>query len=455
MLPKRFVVAVWVAITLGGSLISVVSEIMDDRHAIRLDPLVKSALSVLVQRTAAALADGAPAQQWLPGRVAEDAFDEPFRIVVLDGQDRVVGAAGASTADAAALARLGARSRRSGHLETESAGQLLLAALAAETPDGEHYVVAAASPDATHFVGTPFEELVVRHLAIMVLTTFACLALSRYSKQPVVTVRHVSRRLANGDLSIRVPAAFSTRSDELGDMVREFNAMADRIQAIIDAQTQMLHDVSHEVRSPLARLQIAVDLARRHTQEFSPLDRIEIEVGRIDTLVADLLTYGSVLGAFDRTLDGPVRIADLMREVTADARYEAACRRVTVLSLRNDECLVIGCDDLLRSAFENVLRNAVKYTDEGTTVAVSLQRNAARVVAAIRDHGPGVPPGELERIFDPFHRLDNARRRNTGGAGLGLAIARRIVTTHHGVVRAFNHPDSGLCVEIDLPLAPD
>ena len=455
MFATRFIVVVWVTITLGGVLISAISEILDDRHAVGLDPLIRSALSVLVQRGAAELVDGAPAaQQWALQRVAGDAFDEPFRLVVLDAQDQVVAAAGASPTTAEALARLGARARRSGRLETATAGEMLLAAQAAEAPDGESYVVAAASPQGKQFVDTPLRELAVRHGAIVALTTFACFVLSRYSKRPVVSVRRVSRRLANGDLSIRVPTAFTKRSDQLGAMVRDFNTMADRIEAIIDAQTQMLRDVSHEVRSPLARLQVAVGLARRHTQDSRVLDRIETEVGRIDSLIGDLLTYGGVLAEYERALEDPVRVADLMRAVTADARYEAASRRIVVQTLHNDECLVTGSDDLLRSAFENVLRNAVKYAADGTTVEVSLRRRAARVLASFRDHGPGVPPSELKRIFEPFYRLDQARQRDTGGTGLGLSIAQRIVTAHRGAIRATNPPDGGLRIEIDLPLAP-
>ena len=452
MLPTRFIVVVWMAITLGGVLISAVSEILAERHALGVAPLLRSALSVLVQRGAAELVDGTPTQQLRS--VAEGALDEPFLLAVLDAQDQVVAAAGASPPTAGVLARLGARARRSGRLETASTGEMLLAAQAAEAPDGESYVVAAASPQATRFVETPTHELVVRHVAILALTTLACFVLSRYSRRPVVSVRRVSRRLANGDLSIRVPAAFTKRSDELGAMVRDFNAMADRIKAVIEAQTQMLRDVSHEVRSPLARLQVAVGLARRHTQDSPALDRIETEVGRIDRLIDDLLTYGGVLAEYERSLDDRVHVADLIRDVTADARYEAAARRIAVQTLHNDECLVTGCENLLRSAFENVLRNAVKYTADGTTVEVSLRRRAARVMASFRDQGPGVPPSELMRVFEPFYRLDPARQRDTGGTGLGLSITQRIVIAHRGAICATNPPDGGLLIEIDLPLAP-
>lgn len=452
MLPKRFIFGVWLTITLAGALISAVSEVRDNRHARDVDPLIRSALGVLVQRGAASLAEGAPARERFLRRLSDDAFGEPFGLVVLDARGRVVGAAGASSTAEAALAHLGARARRSGRLETERAGRLLLAARAAETPLGKSWVVAAASPAADRFTDTPPGELVVRHLAIIVVTGFGCLALSRYSSRPIMKVRHVSRRMAEGDFRIRLPQAYTTRKDALGGMVRDFNAMANRVQAMVESQNRMRRDVSHELRSPLARLQIAVDLARRHAAETGPLDRIETEIKRIDKFVSDLLTYDSVHGAYERALDDHVRLARLMRGVMDDVGYEAADRGVALKAQRMDECVVNGSPTLLRSALENVVRNAVRYAAEGTDVDILLRRDAARVVAVIRDRGPGVPPDALERIFEPFYRVETARSRQRGGTGLGLSIAQRIVTAHGGEIRASNHPEGGLSIEIGLPL---
>ena len=454
MLPKRFILGIWAGITLAAFLISAVSEIRDNRHARDVDPLIQSNLRVLVQLGADAVAGGDAARRRYLRDLAEGAFDEPFRLVILDARDGIVAAVGPGPAAEPVLAGLGRRARRSGRLEAESVGDLLTTALAADAPDGERYVVAARSPTAVRFTDTPPGELFVRHVAMVMLTTFACLALARYSRTPLLTVRQVSRRLAGGDLTIRVPDAFTRRSDELGQMVREFNAMADRIEALVEAQNRMLLDVSHELRSPLSRLQIALELARKQGAAPDPLERIEAESNRMTTLIGDLLTYTRMQPGYGRTLDARISVSNVVRDVVADARYEAASRRVTLHLLWMDDCTVTGSESLLRSALENVVRNAVKYTAEGTTVDISVQRRAERAVLAVRDHGPGVPPGELKKIFEPFYRVDVARQRDTGGSGLGLSIARRIVRTHDGVMRAFNERDGGLGIMIALPLCP-
>ncbi len=454
MLPKRFIVGVWAGVTLAGFLISAVAEIRDNRHAREVDPLIVGNLRVLVQLGADALAGGDAARSRFLRDLAEGAFDQPFRLVVLDARGGIVAAVGTGPTAEPALANLGRLARRSGRLETERVGDLLTTALAADAPDGERYVIAARSPAATRFTDTPPGELFVRHLAIMTLTTFACLALARYSRSPLVSVREVSRRLADGDLRIRVPVAFTRRADELGHMVREFNAMADRVEAVVETQNRMLRDVSHELRSPLSRLQIALELARKQGAAPDPLERIEAECNRMTTLIGDLLTYTRMQPGYGRTFDARISVSKVIRDVVADAGYEAAARRIALRLLRMDDCTVTGNETLLRSALDNVVRNAVKYTAESTTVTISVQRRAERVVLAVRDQGPGVPPAELEKIFDPFYRVDVARQRDTGGTGLGLSIASRIVRAHDGLMRAFNQRDGGLGIVMALPLSP-
>ena len=455
MLPTRFIVRVWIVITLAGSLISVVAEIRRKQQARDLEPFIRSNQRVLVQRGAEAVAEGDDAWRRFLRDLTGSGLEPPFRLVILDAGDGIVAGVGEGPARGPAepaLARLGRRARGSRRLEAESAGGRLATVLAVSAPDGERYVVAARSPVAAQLMDTPAGELVVRHIAIVLLTTAACVALTGYSKSPLVSVRRVSRRLAGGDLSVRVPVQFSDRTDELGHMVRDFNAMADRLEVVIETQNRMLRDISHELRSPLSRLEIAVELARRHRASPEPLDRIALETHRLATLIGDLLVYARVRTRHSPMADAEIPLPKLVREVAADAAFEAAPRGVTVCTLQVDECTVTGNEDLLRSALENVLRNAVKYTREGTTVEVSVRSRAGRVTLVVRDQGPGVPPGELERIFDPFYRTDAARQRETGGAGLGLSIASQIVRAHHGAIRAFNERDGGLGIEIVLPL---
>ena len=454
MLPKRFILGIWVCVTLAGLLISVVTEIRHDQHARRLDPFILGNLRVVVQLGADALAGGAAARRRFLEDLAEGAFGQPLRLVLLDARDGLVAEGGTGPAAEAVPAGLGRRARRSGRLETERAGDSLTIALAVDAPDGERYVVAARSPAAVRLVATPPSELFLRNVAIVLVCTFGCLTLALYSRSPLVSVRDVSRRLADGDLSIRVPVAFTRRTDELGHMVREFNAMADRVEAVVETQNRMLRDVSHELRSPLSRQQIAIELARKQGVAYEPLERIEAEALRMTMLIGDLLTYTRMQPGYGRTLDTRISVSKVVRDVVADAGYEAVSRRVTLHLLRADDCTVTGSETLLRSALENIVRNAVKYTAEGTAVNISVQRRAGRAVLAVRDHGPGVPPGELERIFDPFYRVDAARQRDTGGTGLGLSIARRIVHAHDGLIRAFNERGGGLGVVMTLPLCP-
>ena len=454
MLPRRFIVITWVAITLAATLISVVAEIRDNQHAREVDPLIWSNLRVLVQLGADALADGDAARRRFLRDVAENILDQPFRLVILDARDGIVAAVGTGPAAEPALAHLGQRARRSGRLEAESAGDLLALALAANAPDGERYVVTARSPTAARFTDTPADELVARYIAIVALTSITCIVLARHSRSPLVSVSRVSRKLARGELGVRVPAEFTRRTDELGLMVRNFNTMADRVEAVVDTQSRMLRDVSHELRSPLSRLQIAVELARTAGTPGEPLKRVSLEAERMAKLIDDLLAYTRVQSGQGETLEARVPVAKLVRDVAADARYEAGVNGITLRMLRMDECTVTGNENLLRSAVDNILRNAVKYTAEGTSVDVSVRLRSERVVMTVRDHGPGVQTSELERIFDPFYRVDVARQRETGGTGLGLSIARRIVQTHGGSIRAFNERRGGLSIVVVLPLAP-
>jgi two-component system sensor histidine kinase CpxA len=233
----------------------------------------------------------------------------------------------------------------------------------------------------------------------------------------------------------------------------------------VDSQSRLLKDVSHELRSPLARLSVALGLARqRSTPEIeNSLNRIELEADRLNQLIQRLLTISRLESGTDGLRKSTLSLRELVEQVARDAEYEnpgRGCRVTTNPESATDEFLVDGDPDLLRSAVENVVRNATRYTGEGTMVEVRLERQHAansalksgeEIVVCVRDSGPGVPNEALAKIFEPFYRIDDARNRQTGGAGLGLSIADRAIRLHGGQLRASNRKEGGLEVEIRIP----
>ena len=300
-------------------------------------------------------------------------------------------------------------------------------------------------------------------MLIAVLSSgLVCYLLTSYLTGPVVRLRAATQKLAAGDLTARAGAGLKNRRrDEIGGLVRDFDSMAERLETLVNEQNRLLNDISHELRSPLARLNVALGLARQRTgpDALGVLARIELESSRLEEMIARLLTL-SRLEAGQALLDhSAVRLGELIQEIVKDADFEAQSRHCHVRCSIVQESEVTGSPSLLRSAIENVIRNAMRYTREGTDVEVSLGREAAAEgeMALIRvcDHGPGVPEAALDKLFRPFFRVDDARVRETGGTGLGLAITDRAVRLHGGSARAANQPDGGLCVEIRLPVQPE
>jgi len=233
--------------------------------------------------------------------------------------------------------------------------------------------------------------------------------------------------------------------------------MADRIEHLVTAQRHLLSDVSHALRSPLARLNVALGLARRHSAPAASehLDRIELETDRLNTLIGQLLMMARVDSGVDIERQVVFDLAAVVDEVAMDADYEARERRCTVQVEHRRDCLVEGAPDLLRSAVENVVRNAVRHTADGTTVEVSMDRvhgDQPRVVIEVRDHGPGVSDDVLERLFVPFYRGANGATESLDGSGLGLAITKRIFDVHGGTATAANAAGGGFIVTLELPL---
>jgi len=229
--------------------------------------------------------------------------------------------------------------------------------------------------------------------------------------------------------------------------------MAGRLENLVGSQRRLLRDVSHELRSPLARLTVALQLARDREglRAAEALDRIERETGRLDDLIGQLLLLERLEARAPDTEAVDFDLTALLNEVVDDASFEASATERAVEVEAVSSCPMRGYPALIRSALDNVLRNAVRHTAEETPVEVSIDCGEASAEVSIRDHGSGVPEEHLETLFEPFSRVADARERSTGGAGLGLAIARRAIEVHDGTVTARNHPDGGLEVVITLP----
>lgn len=284
-------------------------------------------------------------------------------------------------------------------------------------------------------------------VSLLIVGAALCWFFAQYITAPVTHLRALTHRFSQGDLGARVtmPAVLERR-DEIGQLARDFNQMAGRIESLMQAQRRLIGDVSHELRSPITRLSLAVGLMRQRGShgDATSLARMTREVERLNALIEQLLTL-SRLEHLDRP--GPSESFDLgavVREVVSDADFEAGSAGVSVRMTQCDEYMMHGSPDLVRSAIENVVRNAVRYTGPQTEVSVSLTRTSDGGAVTVRDHGPGVPEPELSHIFEPFYRVDAARDRHTGGAGLGLAITARIMKLHGGAVSAANVEPHGL-----------
>lgn len=332
------------------------------------------------------------------------------------------------------------------HPETAlSARQLTLA-------DGKRYVLIVRweRPRMTPFFGeSPLRYF--RYGALLLTALLLCWALARYMSSPIGKLRKATQRLADGDLTARVADNIGNRRDEISALAQDFDVMAERIESLILSQKRLSRDVSHELRSPLARMNVALEIAKKKANdETTPvLERIEGESHRLNEMISRLLTL-SRLETGERDFDKrELNLKSLVEQVAADADFEATAKNRSVNVAKADDCRIIGSEELVQSAVENVLRNAVRYTREGTVVDVSLSANNGKAVVSITDHGGGVPLDELDNLFRPFYRVGEARDRGSGGTGLGLAIAEQAIKVHNGTITARNEND-GLVVEIVL-----
>ncbi|MEO5858956.1 MAG: ATP-binding protein [Pyrinomonadaceae bacterium] len=318
--------------------------------------------------------------------------------------------------------------------------------------NGERYVLIVRweRPRFTPFFGdSPLRY--VRYAGLLFAALILCWLLAKYLASPIGKLRKATQRFADGDLSTRVADKLGRRRDELASLAKDFDLMAERIEGLVTSQQRLSRDVSHELRSPLARMNVALEIAKQKSNgdTSTVFQRIESESQRLNDMISRLLTLSKLESGskdFDRR---ELNLRSLVEQVAADADFEANAKSRSVKVVRADDCRVTGSDSLIRSAVENVLRNAIRYTKEGTAVEVSLTNNNGKATIRIVDHGEGVPEAELANLFRPFYRVGEARDRGSGGTGLGLAIAQQAILAHDGKINAKNEGD-GLAVEIVL-----
>jgi len=413
------------------------------RDLTQVGPNAQRAAEIYEQSGAAALTSALQATEKSSG-VSATFFDENGR--ELSGRTAPAGAG-----------ELIARAAESREIEFNFAGRETIVARPVVSSKGQRYMYVAHIPRPTFQQG--LQPQLLRLLVILVIGGMFCFWLARYLTTPLLKLRTTTNELAEGNLGARVAAKLTKRRDEVGQLGRDFNGMAERLESMVKAQQRLLGDISHELRSPLARLGVALGLARQRSgvEANGALDRIERESDSLNEMISQLLELTRLESGTDVRKRTTIDLSSLVRDVAEDADYEAHSVNRSVQVVWTERCTISGIEELLRSAVENVVRNAVRFTPEGTAVEVALQRQNGDgenvAVISVRDRGKGVPEEALEKIFRPFYRAEDARdRQSGGGTGLGLAITERAVRMHGGSVTAENAKDGGLSVELRLKL---
>jgi len=288
-----------------------------------------------------------------------------------------------------------------------------------------------------------------------IISAIFSLILAAYIATPLSRIRAGARRVAGGDLDARVGKLRFGRSAEMLALASEFDSMAARLKELVEGQRRLIRDVSHEMRSPLARQRVALELARAQVPTGDAklqLDRIERESERLEEMIAQAIQLSRMETTTSFKADA-VALDALVADIVADAAFEAQARRCSLLIQQSTPLQVKAEADLLGSAIENIMRNAVNYTRPDSTIRIRLDRIEREARLRVADSGPGVDEQDLARIFEPYYRTDDARARKSGGSGLGLAIAKRAVERQGGRIRASNAGGGGLEIEVLLPLA--
>ncbi|MBO0719769.1 MAG: HAMP domain-containing protein [Blastocatellia bacterium] len=442
----------WLAMVMGGVLVSLVVVVSGTEPLVaRWNAIAGTAMSYYAQTAAETYErDGAAGLRSLFERMEEESDIRAY-FFAADGREL----SGRTAPERAWM--LASRALANGGYVRSFGGNRTLAAQTAAGPFAGRYILVGDLPRGRRGIPGGMRVLLLYASAYLLAISLICYLLARYLTGPIIKLRAGVRRLASGDVRVRVGPEIGRRNDELADLSRDFDVMADRLEKLIQAQRRLLGDISHELRSPLTRLNLSLAIARRVAgpDAAEQLDRIEAEAGRINTLIDQLLMLTRLESGVEEVGEASIDLAQLVEEIAVDADFEARNLKRAVRIIESDECFTTGSHLLLRSAVENVVRNAVRYTAEGTAVEIRLRvewlGGASTAVISVHDHGPGVPEKALADLFRPFYTVTEARDRKSGGSGLGLAITERAVRLHGGSVEAANAPGGGLIVEIRLP----
>ncbi len=287
-------------------------------------------------------------------------------------------------------------------------------------------------------------------LSYLLVSVLVCLGLAFSITRPIKKLKNVMQAVANGEAH-KAEHELGTRFDEFGDLARSFDEMSEKIHASIDSQKQLLSDVSHELRSPLTRLQVALGVLEKTSGNQAMIERIELECNRMDEMIGQLLSMAAIERGQTYESKQLIDLKQLLESVINDAQFEAQKKQVTIKAEFETDRQVNGYYGLLRSAIENVVRNAIRYSEQGGEIKLSLICGNEQCRITIADYGVGVKQEHLTTIFEPFYRTEKARSRESGGAGLGLTIAAKAIAAHSGLIRAYPNEPKGLVVEILVP----
>jgi signal transduction histidine kinase len=319
--------------------------------------------------------------------------------------------------------------------------------------DGSIYsvVMTPRRPSIFGALSLPAISLTILGIALVV-SALTSWWLAEHLTAPIRRMQAGARALASENLNVRVSAGLEGRKDELAVLARDFDAMADQLRANRSATTRLLRDISHELRSPLARMRVALGLARQPPADSArQLDRLEREIERLDSMISQVLRLARLHGTDALLKRERFELDDVIEEVVRDANFEGAVKNCKIELRGAANNFVLGSRELLRSAIENVLRNAVRYSPSDTAVQMQVAKDGSGLEILVRDHGPGVPAADLERIFEPFFRVAESRDRDSGGEGIGLAITSQVMKAHGGSASAANASSGGLEVRLSLP----
>jgi two-component system sensor histidine kinase CpxA len=300
----------------------------------------------------------------------------------------------------------------------------------------------------------------LRLSAALLASGLICFLFARYLITPIKKLQSAVRKFSQGDLSVRVAPDMGKRKDEIANLAWDFDAMAAQIEKLMNAHERLLRDIAHELRSPLTRLNVALEISRKHAGPEGGrfIDRIGQEADKLSQLITQLLTLSRLENAEPALQMRPVALEEIIGRIAQDARFEGQARQCTVAFDVEKKCTLLADGNLIRSAIENVVRNALRFAPVGSQVDIVQkilhEDNDPCAQIVVLDYGPGVAEGALRDLFRPFFRANHPKDRASGGAGLGLAIAHRAVTMHQGHISAKNREGGGLLVEIRLPLVP-